>query len=236
MARVAAISKEEVASAFEKLLSEGNAPSAENIHALLGKGSLGLINRFIKEIIQDNNRSLLTNRRSDSSAKEEVFAEPAFDKKEATLDLPFDSPREDAAQEPQGFRIQPTVPDVQDQSSPKKKRFEERRFSEPEIVEAPLEFLSEETLAIKVRRLESMLLKEQARREASERIALSMQTYAESIKEQVSERINDLRQTMEVVIEQLKQQLKEQKQNYEQDLKFYREQIQKANKKLSDVL
>ena len=241
MARIA-LSKEEVMMAFEKLVTDGTTPSAENIHALLGKGSIGAINRFIKEIIDENNQALLSGHTPSQTKapeqKEEIFDAPAFSKPktDATLDLPFDAPASvgnEAAPASEASRVR-----VSDAPAFEVKRrpHEERRHQEPELVEPPLESLSEETLTIKVRRLESMLLKEQARREASERTALDTQRYADSIKEQVSERIGDVRQAMELVVEQLKQQLKEQKQNYEADLKFYREQLDKANKKLTELL
>ncbi|MCX7122182.1 MAG: hypothetical protein NTV32_00620 [Gammaproteobacteria bacterium] len=98
--------------------------------------------------------------------------------------------------------------------------------------EAPLESLSAEALVIKIRRLESSLLKEQARRETAEKIALETKDYADLIKEQVAHRINDLRQNMDLVIEQLKTQLREQKQTYADDLKSYQDQINKANQGL----
>ncbi len=98
--------------------------------------------------------------------------------------------------------------------------------------EAPLESLTAEALIIKIRRLESTLLKEQARRESAEKIALETKDYADMVKEQVAHRINDLRQNMDLVIEQLKTQLRDQKQTYADDLKTYQEQINKANQSL----
>lgn len=225
MARIA-LTKEEVMAAFEKLIGEGSTPSAENIHALLGKGSIGMINRYIKEIIDENNQSLLSGRNNHEA--NEVKAT----NNSTSLDLPFDVPARDVGNQAPA----PLTKAVEAPSFEVKKRPVEERRTEPEIMDTPLESLASESLVIKIRRLESMLLKEQARREASERVALDTQTYADSIKEQVSERISDIRQAMELVIEQLKQQIKEQKQNYELDLKFYREQLDKANKKLTELL
>lgn len=232
MARIA-LTKEEVMAAFEKLISEGATPSAENIHGLLGKGSIGTINRYIKEIIEENNQSLLSGRNipevKPMDVKEEIYIEPAFKKNEGTLDLPFDAPGRDVGNQATADAPRVNAPEV-------KRVSQEDRRTEPEAYEAPLESLSEDKLVIKIRRLESMLLKEQARREASERTALDTQTYADNIREQVSERISETRQNMELIIEQLKQQLKEQKQSYEADLKFYREQMDKANKKLAESI
>ena len=95
--------------------------------------------------------------------------------------------------------------------------------------EAPLESLSKEQLLIRFKRLDSSLMKEQSRRETAERIALETKDYADKIKEQVAQRINDLRQNMDLVVEQLKSELREQKQAFGEDLKFYQEQLNKAN-------
>ena len=111
-----------------------------------------------------------------------------------------------------------------------------RQVEFEEAVETPLEQLPEQTLIIKIRRLESILLKEQMRREVAERIMDETKEYADSIKEQVAQRINDLRQNMDIVIEQLKAQLREQKQNFDQDLKFYQEELSKANEKIASMM
>jgi len=80
------------------------------------------------------------------------------------------------------------------------------------------------------------IIKEQMRHEVAECITLETKNYADSIKEQVSQRINELKQNMDIAAKQLKTQLREQKQNFDQDLKYYQEQVSKANEKLaSDV-
>jgi len=96
-----------------------------------------------------------------------------------------------------------------------------------------LEQQSEEQLVTKIRQLESILSKEEMRREVAERITLETKDYADSIKEQVSQRINELKQNMDLVVEQLKTQLREQKQNFEQDLEHYQKQLAKANEALA---
>ena len=238
------VSKEEVTAAFEKLLSRGEAPSAENIYSLLGKGALSTINRYIRDIITESNQAILAHQEQLEVKTEftppplEIMLTPNVQKTES-LALAFEVEQQHLpSRQELPFTAPVAAPSMPTPTQVRKKRthYEERRPSEPEIIEPPLESLPEETLVIKVRRLESMLLKEQARREASERISLDARTYAEQIKAQVAERINDLKQTMEHVIEQLKQQLKEQKHNYEQDLRFYREQLQKGNQKLISLL
>jgi len=95
-----------------------------------------------------------------------------------------------------------------------------------------LETREENELVTIVRRLESMLVKEQSRREVAEKLAQEAKEYADSIKEQVTKRLNDLKQMHDTTVEQLKQEAKEVKVSVEKDLDFYREQLGLANEKL----
>jgi hypothetical protein len=99
-----------------------------------------------------------------------------------------------------------------------------------------LDTMSEKELAVKIRRLETYLNKEQSRREAAEKMAREAKEYAEAIKEQIGQRITDLRQALEETVNQLKTEAREMKANSEADLKFYREQLDKANKKIISLL
>jgi len=97
-----------------------------------------------------------------------------------------------------------------------------------------LETLSREQLVAKVRRLESILNKEQFRRENADSMARDAKEYAESLKAQISARISDVRHTMEVTIDQLHAQLKFMREMMEKDLRYYREHLQKAEQKLAE--
>ena len=107
----------------------------------------------------------------------------------------------------------------------------------PDIYHAEnLDTLSDKELAVKIRRLEIYLNKEQSRREAAEKMAREAKEYAEVIKEQIGQRIADLRQAMEQTINELKAEARDIKDNAEADLRFYREQLEKANKKIMSLL
>jgi hypothetical protein len=56
------------------------------------------------------------------------------------------------------------------------------------------------------------------------------------IKDQVAQRINELKQTMDESINQLKAEAKSIKQQSDEDLKFYREQLEKANNKIISMV
>lgn len=236
MARII-VSLAEVAAAFEKLLTQGSAPSASNIQSFLGKGTEAQIQKHIDTLIEQSKRDVQV-----PLALEPAPAEAA----PATQPPPPTEQRRPQFQVKKFERRENKNP--RNSNHPHQKNNHNNasgnnyhRPIEDEVVyqdlqepvaEVPLESLTTEQLVIKIRRMESILLKEQARRETAERIAIETKDYADSIKEQVAHRINDLRQSMDVVLEQLKAELREQKQAYAEDLKFYDAALQKANEKL----
>lgn len=250
------ISLPEVAAAFEKLLSQGEQPTAEKIQSLLNKGTIAAIQKHLKQIAEQSRLDLVmhTEKPADitepktepevtpvvisatQTANGNIVTAPAVQPAEPVIESTADaeaqaSPSQDPAHPKRFNKRERFTNHRHNHSSHQGKAFE---FEE--VIETPLENLSEETLIAKIRRLESSLIKEQMRREVSERIAEETKDYAESIKEQVGQRINELRENMDIVIEQLKTQLREQKQNFDQDLKYYQEQLSKANEKIADLL
>ena len=95
-----------------------------------------------------------------------------------------------------------------------------------------LEKMSQADLVKHVKRLESILYKEQVRRESCEKMANEAAHYAEVIKEQVAHRINDLKESTEMTIAQLKLEAQQAREQAEKDLLFYRQQLDKANQRL----
>lgn len=95
-----------------------------------------------------------------------------------------------------------------------------------------LEKMTQSDLIKHIKRLESILYKEQIRRESCEKMANEASHYAEIIKEQVALRISDLKQNGEVALEQLKLEMQQIREQAEHDLLFYRQQLDKANHKL----
>ncbi len=266
----ATISAAEVRVAFEKLLSQATEPTAQNIHDLLQKGNLAVIQKHLTAIVQASKQDLLSDLPVvDAPSPQEAALPPKAEPAPAVV-----SPAPTSS-EAQGVSVE-VKPALSAESQPashnnhnngqkrpqfqvkKPQQNQQRRegqshhhahqqnhanhhphaqqnepvYDYEPAPEAPLESLSTEALIIKIKRLESSLLKEQARRETAEKIALETKDYADTIREQVAHRINDLRQNMDLVIEQLKTQLREQKQNYAQDLKQYQDQINQANQAL----
>jgi hypothetical protein len=251
----------EVRAAFEKLLMQGTEPTAQNIRDLLQKGGLATIQKHIDGIIQESKQDLLSGIQhaaetpaAATPAAATPVAQPVTVEIKPALSVeaapapqatPAPKPQQNSAPAPQK-RPQFQVKKPQQQQQQRRDRdshqhSHQHHHNHPNqdieidyepTPEAPLESLSTEALIIKIRRMESSLLKEQARRETAEKIALETKDYADMIKEQVAHRINELKQNMDLVIEQLKTQLREQKQTYADDLKSYQEQINKANQAL----
>ncbi len=271
MARIG-LSLAEVAAAFEKLLTQGSAPSAANIQSVLGKGTEAQIQKHINTLIDQSKRDLQVPLALEPMPTEAAAVRTPEPK------MPVETPPSAPTPMPTPVSAETvTVTQLPPQAEPRRPQFQVKKFErrdnnkgprnpnhsyqknsnhnnaagnnyhhpiqddaayqdqqEP-VAEVALESLSAEQLIIKIRRMESILLKEQARRETAERIAIETKDYAETIKEQVAHRINDLRQSMDVALEQLKAELREQKQAYAEDLKFYDSALQKANEKLLTV-
>jgi hypothetical protein len=92
--------------------------------------------------------------------------------------------------------------------------------------------LNESDTEIKIRKLHAALIKEQSRRESAENMSRDAKHYAEAIKEQITHRVNELKDTLEGQISFLNTQIRTLKKASEQDLEYYREQLTKANKKI----
>lgn len=278
MARIE-ITPSEVAAAFEKLIAQNEAPSAENIQKLLGKSTVPVIQGHIQTLIQNSNADLLSQHlphpasaqeQAPSSQRTEdapLFAQAPTENSPSMLAPPIvqippskpptptpnnieekiilsprkqgPAPKKTSPQhslaESRHLRHGPTKQKQkapQHADSPFPQDLSQQNFDYEATPEPPLESLSKEQLLVKVKRLESFLLKEQSRRETADRIAIETKDYADKIKEQVAQRINDLRQNMDVVVEQLKAELREQKQAFAEDLKFYQTHLNQANHKL----
>jgi len=114
-----------------------------------------------------------------------------------------------------------------------RRHFQDYAADEPVVIEASkpveLETLSKDELIMKIRQLESELIKEAARREAADKLAVDAKDYADIIKREVSERVTDNAAVFEKVITQLKSEADTIQKRAEDDLVYYREQLDKAN-------
>ncbi len=94
--------------------------------------------------------------------------------------------------------------------------------------------LDKQALIIKIRQLQSILTREKNRTETAEKLTREAHDYAQALKDQVGHRINDLKESMTVQITQLRNQMREFKEQSEEDLNYYRKQLEKANAMLAE--
>ena len=102
------------------------------------------------------------------------------------------------------------------------------------LTTADLSKLEKQSLIIKVRQLQSVISREKNRTETAEKLTSEANDYAQSLKDQVSHRINDLKESMTAQISQLTAQIRDFKQQSEEDLNYYRAQLEKATAKIVD--
>ncbi|MDF2940647.1 MAG: DNA-binding protein [Gammaproteobacteria bacterium] len=230
-----------VAQDLEKL---GEKLSVNRIKELLGnRGSPAIINRFIKEW-------------SGQAETDQAPSTPHFELTSETMQQPLNSKTEDSgnqsthnapaagnvieSREAQGTDALHHEPSSAASGAAKAQPQAKvpTPFDEPKenYQQERLEDLDDNALIIKIRRLETLLAKEQSRREAADKMAEEAKEYADIIKEQIGQRVADLKQSMEVTINQLKAEAREMKHNADCDLKFYRDQLQKANVKIVSLL
>ncbi len=93
--------------------------------------------------------------------------------------------------------------------------------------------LNESNPELKIRKLYAALVKEQTRRESAEQVAKEARIYADTLKEQTTQRISDLRDSLEGQIAFLNGQIRQLKRESEQSLEYYRNQLEKSNNALA---
>jgi len=125
-------------------------------------------------------------------------------------------------------------------NKPHRRHFQGYAADEPVVIEASkpvdLETLSKDELIVKIRQIESELIKEAARREAADKLAVDAKDYADMIKREVSERVNDNAAVFEKVITQLKSEADTIQKRADDDLVYYREQLDKANQHIMTLM
>jgi hypothetical protein len=102
------------------------------------------------------------------------------------------------------------------------------------LTTAELNKLDKQELIIKTRQLQSVISREQNRTETAEKLTSEANVYAQALKDQVGYRINDLKDSMTVQVSQLKNQIREFKLQADEDLNYYRVQLEKATAKMVD--
>ncbi|MCF6776091.1 DNA-binding protein [Thiotrichales bacterium 19X7-9] len=216
---------EEVQEAVEKLIQQGENPTIMRIRETLGgKGSPNTISKYLKEWKMKQGKP--------TSDEPKPNLETTPNKPTATIET------ETMTQTPH----QPKATFKIDTSTDKNIQMlvaHAQEFSQEILASMSNEWdniLNEKDTNIKIRRLHAALIKEQSRREAAEQIARETKTYSAMIKDQVNQRIHDVKESLEEQITFLKNQIKSLKKEAEENLLYYREKLDNANKALEDKL
>ncbi|TNF65901.1 MAG: hypothetical protein EP298_10160 [Gammaproteobacteria bacterium] len=217
---------EEVQEAAEKLIQQGENPTIMRIRETLGgKGSPNTISKYLKEWKMKTQGKSTT-----IESSQEIEATPTKPTETIETETMTQTPHQPKAT----FRI--------DTSTDKNIQMlvaHAQEFSQEILASMSNEWdniLNEKDTNIKIRRLHAALIKEQSRREAAEQIARETKTYSAMIKDQVNQRIHDVKESLEEQITFLKNQIKSLKKEAEENLLYYREKLDNANKALENKL
>ncbi|MCF6767183.1 DNA-binding protein [Thiotrichales bacterium 19S11-10] len=221
---------EEVAQAAQQLLDEGENPTIIRIREVLGgKGSPNTISKFLKEWKLKNQQKSMGIEINEPTQKPSSNESLTSEKPEMPKPM-----TQATTQSSKTFKI--------DTSSDKNIQTlitHAQEFSQEILASMSNEWdniLNEKDDNIKIRRLHAALVKEQSRREAAEQIARETKIYASMIKDQINQRIHDVKESLEEQIIFLKNQIKTLKKESEENLLYYREKLNKANQALEDKL
>ncbi|WP_119329209.1 DNA-binding protein [Cysteiniphilum halobium] len=229
------ISYEDILEAIAKLEAQGITPSINNVRDTVGRGSPTTISKFLKQWREEraSDKPTATHKNTEHTmqpatentitAKVQAAKTPEEkpQPKTAVSDKPSTSASTMKAQDPM---IQALLTSSNALSS--------------DILSSMSDewsmILNESNTELKVRKLYAALVKEQTRRESAEQVAKEARIYAETLKEQTTQRISDLRDALEGQIAFLNGQIRQLKRESEQTLEYYRKQLEKSNDALAE--
>ncbi len=225
------ISYEDVASVIENLMVNGEKPTILKIRETLGGiGSPNTISKYLKQWKEQALKSNI-----DSIPESSVEKIPAAI---SSTNKPVDTmsnnenrniSSENMTSKQQLESLAPSIQALVESSKNASSELLNAMNTEWNII------LNEKDDEIKIRKLHAALIKEQTRREAAEKVAQESKVYSETIKSQVAQRINELKDSLEAEIAFLNGQIRKLKKESESDIDYYREQIEKANNKLINL-
>ncbi len=233
------ISYEDILEAITKLEAQGITPSINNVRDTVGRGSPTTISKFLKQWREER-------------ATGQTAAQPATTHK-SPEDTMQPAPENTATAKIQAAKIPEEKPQAKMAVSDKPSATTSTMKAQDPIIQALLTsshalssdilssmsdewsmILNESNPELKVRKLYAALVKEQTRRESAEQVAKEARIYAETLKEQTTQRISDLRDALEGQIAFLNGQIRQLKRESEQTLEYYRKQLEKSNNALAE--
>jgi len=219
------ITYEDVAKIIEELMIKGDKPTILSIReGLGGVGSPNTISKYLKEWRE---KALQSNKQtSELNIPDETIEES---EKTIVLEQSDNIQSKVTSATTSLESLDPIVQSLLQSSKKLSSELLNAMSHEWDII------LNEKNDDIKIRKLHSALIKEQARREVAEKIAQESKSYSETIKEQVAQRINELKESLESEVAFLNGQIRKLKKESETDIDYYRDQLDKANNKLIEV-
>ena len=220
------ITYEDVSKVIENLMVNGEKPTILKIReALGGIGSPNTISKYFK---QWKDKAIESNKEATNTPSSSI--EPSSKEEQTITELePIENETQPAAEKTLKS-LDSTIKSLIDNAQNISSELLNTMSNEWNII------LSEKNDEIKIRKLHAALIKEQTRREAAEKVAQESKIYSEVLKEQVSQRISDLKDALEAEIAFLNGQIRKLKKEAESDIDYYRTQLEKANNKLIEVV
>ncbi|WP_192877954.1 DNA-binding protein [Fastidiosibacter lacustris] len=236
------LSYQDILNAIATLHAQGNKPSINNVRDTIGRGSPTTISKFLKQWRDEQENAVPQN------IKQEVLI---TSKKEENMQPITQATALEKTQANQGKGV--TQLNQTQSSDYTHNKVTVTKNTDPmiEALLASSQSLSSDILSsmsdewsmvlnesnpeIKVRKLYAALVKEQTRRESAEQVAKEARIYAEALKEQTTQRISDLRDALEGQIAFLNGQIRQLKREAEQNLEYYRKQLEKSNNVLAEI-
>ncbi|ODN43807.1 DNA-binding protein [Piscirickettsia litoralis] len=222
---------DEITEAANRVLAAGEKPTINRVReALGGRGSSTTISRYLKDWKRQVQEGQLAEPQKveteESTAKKEVAVPAASVEEQASVVAPVEAAAVESA-----ISIDEELQLCFSEEEYELPAVTNEQFR-PVETDSELEALRREHEALKIqfRRLNSAVNKERIRRQAFEMLAREAKEYVNVIKEQVGQRILDLRMASDQTINQLKAHAREAKQESERELKFYREELMRIQK------
>ena len=211
----------EVVTAIEALMSSGDKPTIQKIRTQLGeRGSPVTISKHVKAW-----------KEAVATLKADTTPTPA----------PVTTSTNPS---PVSEKVKPETPEVKIATQVETKKtlkvrqapVQKAPTNNSDIIEAAPEAftnLPSEKLKIKILQLESMITKEQSRRESAENMARDMRDYADTVKTDIAKRITVIETEFQATIDGLRADAVELKKQASTDLRTYHAALEKANAQLS---
>ena len=234
------ISYEDILEAIAKLKAEGTIPSINNVRDTVGRGSPTTISKFLKQWREKPAKSKLDSQQATTSKNIEDNMQPV------TLTTPAIKVQEAKKHEEKPQITATTMVGKSTSSTLSMKAKDpliQALLASSDALSSDIlssmshewsMILNESNSELKVRKLYAALVKEQTRRESAEQVAKEARIYADTLKDQTTQRISDLRDALEGQIAFLNGQIRQLKRESEQSLEYYRKQLEKSNNALAE--